>query len=108
MKTLLIILIAAMLCGCVAKHKRILNESEKTLVSDDVHALVMAADEGLLDIRQHKNVRCERIRLTGSHITTRLCYTTEEEKEMVRRASEAYFRAFGFSKCLDQSVCKGN
>lgn len=37
MKILLTVLIAAMLSGCLAKHSRILNEGEKTLVSDDVH-----------------------------------------------------------------------
>ena len=90
MKTLLTILIAITLCGCVAKHKRILNDGEKTLVSDAVHALVMATDEGLLDICQHDNVRYERIRIVGAHLVTRLCFTREEEAMMRKTREECW------------------
>jgi len=108
MKILLAILIATLLCGCLAKHKRILNEGEQTIVSDDVRALVLAADEGLLDIRLHDNVSCRRIKIVGTHLVKRFCYTREEEREMYRKTQEEYWKAFGFNKCLNPGVCSGN
>ena len=107
MKILITLLTAALLCGCLAKHSRMLNEGEKTLVSADVRELVLAAEDGLLDIREHKNIRCERIRIVGTHLLTRLCFTKEESREMARKTQEEYWKAFGFTKCLSDN-CRGN
>ena len=76
--------------------------SEKTMVSDRVLAMV---DEngGRLDIREHEDVRCKRIRLTGSHLVTRLCYTREEEEAMEKASRDKTIDRFGKIKCLDRT-----
>ncbi len=83
------------------------NDGEKTIVSNHVLAMVDQND-GKLDIRQHENIRCKRIKIVGTHIHKRLCYTTEEEERMAQQTYDAYYRNFGAIKCLDQSVCQGN
>ncbi len=98
---------AAALSGCLATHERPMNYSEDTLVSDKVLAMVEEAD-GELDIREKPNVRCQRIRITGSHLITRLCYTTEEEKKIAKETRENYYRRFGAQKCLSGGNCAGN
>jgi hypothetical protein len=108
MKSLLFLVICIFLTGCHAKHSRVMNKGEETLVSDQVRALVMAADDGLLDIRGEEKVRCERIRIVGTHMVKRLCYTTDEEEEMAHKTREEYFKSFGFQKCVDRSACSGN
>ncbi|MEM9529974.1 MAG: hypothetical protein AAGA23_03585 [Pseudomonadota bacterium] len=101
------ILAAAALTACMAKHERPMNEGEKTIVSDQVLAMVDEAG-GELDIREKKNVRCQRIRITGTHMVTRLCYTSEEEKKIAERTQEEYYRRFGPQKCLSGANCAGN
>lgn len=100
-------IMALALGGCVATHERPMNQSEKTIVSDKVLAMVDEAG-GTLDIREKENVRCRRIRLTGSHITTRLCYTNEEERAIVEQTQEEYYSRFGLQKCLSGANCTGN
>lgn len=107
-KILIPVLAFAMLGACIATHERSMNAGEKTLVSDEVLAMVEEND-GSLDIREHDNVRCERLRLVGTHMVTRLCYTTEEEKKMAEESRKKYYGRFGAPKCLDQSSasCQG-
>ena len=101
MKLIILLLIALTLGACVAKHSRILNEGEKTFVSNDVREMVLAADEGLLDIREQENVRCRRIRIVGTHMVHRLCYTTEEDAEQARQTQAKYYASFGANKNVD-------
>ena len=108
MKLIPTLLMAFTLGACAAKHERIVNDGEKTIVSDKVLEMVLAAEDGLLDIREHENVRCRRIRIVGTHMVQRLCYTTEEEEEQARKTQAEYYAGFGANKCLDQSACGGN
>lgn len=99
MKALLLPCLALLVAGCTATHERPMG-GEKTMVSDKVLAMVDEND-GRLDIRDHENVRCKRIKLTGSHMVTRLCYTNEEDEEMDHRSSDKMRDRFGKIKCLD-------
>ncbi len=80
------------------------NDGEKTIVSNQVLAMV-DQNNGTLDIRQHDNVRCKRIKIVGTHIHKRFCYTTEEEKRMAEETYDAYYRNFGPATCLTEAVC---
>lgn len=94
MKNLLTPLAAIILGGCVATHERPMNYSEKTIVSDEVLAMVDEAG-GELDTREEPSVRCQRIRLTGTHMVTRICYTSPEEQAAAENTKAAYYRRFG-------------
>jgi len=83
-----------MLSGCVATHERPMNESEITVVSDDVMAMVDEAG-GTLDIRDKPEVYCKRIRVTGSHMVTRVCYTKREDHAMAEETQATYYRRYG-------------
>ncbi len=105
MKTWSIILIALTVTACAGTNTyqtdyRPMNKSEKTLVSDDVREVVEASD-GQIDIRNHPNIKCKRIKLVGSHIHQRLCYTNEEEKKLAEENAARYYARFGLQKCLD-------
>ncbi len=93
MKTM-ILLTALITSGCVATHERGMNDSEKTLVSNDVSAMVDEAG-GALDIREEPEVHCQRIKLTGSHMVTRLCYTGREEQASAEQTKATIYRRFG-------------
>ncbi len=94
MKTVLLAVMALIVSGCVATHERAMNESEKTVVSDQVLAMVDEAG-GTLDIREKPEVYCKRIRITGSHMVTRVCYTDREDKAMADETQATYYRRFG-------------
>ncbi len=89
--------------GCVGLDQRPMNKSEDTYVSDQVAAMVEDND-GVLDTRDTPDVKCKRIKLTGSHIHSRLCYTSAEEKRQAEETMDAYYRKFGAMKCLDKSA----
>ncbi|MFK7956839.1 MAG: hypothetical protein AB8B96_12170 [Lysobacterales bacterium] len=94
MKTILLAVMAFTISGCVATHERGMNESEKTVVSDQVLAMVDEAG-GTLDIREKPEVYCKRIRVTGSHMVTRVCYTSREDEAMAEETKATYYRRFG-------------
>lgn len=109
-KPILTLLASALLVACANTYQvdeRPQNAGEDTIVSDQVLAMVDQND-GQLDIREHENVRCKRIKIVGTHIHKRLCYTTEEEEQQAQETYDSYYRNFGVIKCLDQSICKGN
>lgn len=83
-----------LLTGCVATHERPMNEVEDTIVSNQVLAMVDEAG-GELDIREEPKVRCERIRLTGTHMVTRHCYTLAESARSSEQTQNAYYRRYG-------------
>ena len=87
-------------CKSVATHERPMNESEPTMVSQRVAAM-LDENGGTLDTREHDNVRCERIKITGSHMVTRLCFTKEEETDSIADNQNKMRDRFGMMKCLD-------
>lgn len=90
-----ILLIAPLLlCACVGTDVRDMNDGEATIVSKDVLAMVEEAD-GVLDIREKPRVRCKRIRLTGTHRVTRICYTSAEEQAQAEATQARYYQRFG-------------
>ena len=79
---LIALLCALALSACAATHDRPMRASEKTLLSEEVGERLLAAEDGKLDIRDQKDIRCERVRTTGSHMVTRVCYTLGEDEDM--------------------------
>ncbi len=90
----------ALASGCVGLDERPMNAGEDTLVSKNVLSMV-EQNNGRLDTREHANVGCKRIKLTGSHIHTRICYTTEEERLQAEHTADEYYRRFGSFGCGD-------
>lgn len=93
------------LAGCsnmdtMQTDKRPMNAGETTLVSDQVLAMV-DANGGSLDTREHNEVKCKRVKIVGTHIHRRFCYTTEEERQMAEETADRYYARFGLPKCLD-------
>ena len=35
------------------------------------------------------------MRLTGTHMVTRVCYTTEENRDIAQETQKAYYRRYG-------------
>ena len=95
MTKMFVLCLCALLAACVTQDKRLNNKSERTLLSANVRTMLEESD-GTLDTREHDNMTCERIRITGSHMVTRFCYTREEEKEMldVRAGDDSEARMF--------------
>ena len=93
MKTLPVICLCTLLTACVTAEQRLNNRSERTLLSAKVHTLLDESN-GTLDTREHADVGCERIRIVGSHLVTRFCYTSEEDKEMGEKLGPSALGAF--------------
>ncbi|MEM9302518.1 MAG: hypothetical protein AAGE01_10430 [Pseudomonadota bacterium] len=74
------ILAVLVLTACTATHERPMRASEKTLLSEDVSQR-LAENDGMLDTRKEKDIRCDRIKITGSHLVTRVCYTLGEDED---------------------------
>ena len=99
----------SLLCtACITQEQRAPNRSEDTILSKEV-AKLLAQNDGVLDIREHPTVGCTRVRLVGSHLVKRFCYTSQEEKDSARANQDAYYRKFGPQPCLDTShpACGG-
>ena len=106
MKVLSAALSAAILtAACTATDTRPMNYGEKTIVSAEVAALVN--EKGAIDIRQETDVVCDRVRITGSHMITRHCYTRTEQTDAERANQEAMRDNFGRVICMND-YCSGN
>lgn len=95
----------AFLCACSTTNMQPTHYSDKTVVSPKVAALVN--EKGAIDIRQETDVVCERVRITGSHIVTRHCYTRTEMTDAERANQEAMRDNFGRVICMND-YCSGN
>ncbi len=106
---LVLCVLLAACAGTQTAHvqERPMNDGERTQVSPKVLAMVDDSG-GKLDIREHKNVKCKRIKIVGTHIHKRICYTTQEEALLAKQTYDQYYRTFGHNKCLTPAVCSGN
>ncbi len=94
MKSPILLVSVLLLAGCLATHDRPMNESEETIASRTVMAMVEDAG-GTLDTREDPKVRCERIRITGTHMVTRMCFTEDEARWSQEETMNRYYRRFG-------------
>ena len=112
MKNLLAaIIVAPMITACVGTAERPMNFGESTIVSDQVAKMVNESETGAIDIRDHEDIRCERIRITGTHMLKRHCYTLAEKEASDKANQDAMRDEFGKVKCLDTTIggaCHGN
>lgn len=93
--------LSLMLSACISQEQRGVNRSEDTILSKEVQRL-LAENDGILDIREHPTVGCVRVRLVGSHMVKRFCYTNQEEKDAAHANQNSYYESFGPQQCLDQ------
>ncbi len=90
--------------GCVSTQDRPMNKSEKTVLSEAVAEIVAEDQDGIVDIREHKQVRCTRFKRVGTHMVTRHCYTIGEEEESQLANQNRMRDRFGKMDCLDQTL----
>lgn len=77
MRTTITLALCFGLAACVSKQDRPMRYSEDTVLSQEVSKRLDEQD-GELDVREHEDIRCERIRIVGTHMITRHCYTLGE------------------------------
>ncbi len=87
-------LVSAVLVGCTttSTEDRPMRDSEMTFLSPDVSEMLDESEDGELDIREHAEVRCERVKITGSHMVHRMCFTVAEEDGMGRASRDRFER----------------
>ena len=110
MRLVLVAVMAGSVIGCSTHNTdtRPMNYGEKTLVSNKVAQMVDESESGAIDTREFDEVRCERIRITGSHMVQRHCYTVSEREAADRANQDEVRDRFGASKCMDRSfACSG-
>ena len=95
---------AVFLVGCVATHDRPMNDSEVTVLSNHVAKLVAEDEDGIVDTREHKDIRCKRFKRVGSHMVLRHCYTVGEEEESVAENRDKMRDRFGKLSCVDRTL----
>ena len=110
MRKVLLVLIAGSIVGCSTYNTdtRPMNYGEKTLVSNKVAQMVDESETGKIDIREFEEVRCERVRITGSHMVHRHCYTVAEREASDRANQDEVRDRFGKMPCMERSfACSG-
>lgn len=93
--------LSCLLSACISQEQRGANRSEDTILSKQVEKL-LAENDGILDLREHPDVGCVRVRLVGTHMVKRFCYTNQEEKDAAQANQSSYYARFGPQQCLDQ------
>ncbi len=83
------------------------NEKKEGVILSDGFLAIAEKENGKVDTDKYPNVRCKRIRLTGTHLIKKVCYTSEEEEKLARQHVDEYYRTLGLRNCDDQS-CGGN
>lgn len=96
-RLLLLAIIALALSACASTQRRAMNDGERTITTDKVRALVQA--QGAVDVRFDEQIRCERIRIVGTHLIQRFCYSGAEAKEAARDAMRRYSRSVTIGGC---------
>lgn len=61
--------------------------SERTMLSAEV-AERLDESEGYLDTREYNDIRCRRVKLTGSHMVTRHCFTLAEQEAQAEQSQD--------------------
>ena len=108
MKKLATLLTAVAITACAAPDRRQADTDIPTRISPGVLAIA-EAENGVVDTDKHTDVHCERVKIVGTHLHERICYTQAESRAAARRHADAYYRRFGAgNRCLDQTSCDGN
>ena len=98
MRRLLVVAIVALaLNACASTQRRAMNDGERTLTTGTVRALVQS--QGEVDVRFDERIRCERIRIVGTHLIQRFCYSGADAKEAARDAMRRYSRSVTVGGC---------
>ena len=87
-------LVGALLVGCTTSgtQERPMRDSEKTVLSLAVTERLDESEDGQLDVREHADIKCERFKITGSHMVHRVCFTLAEEDGMGRTTRDRFER----------------
>lgn len=102
-KALLAAAVAATV-GCASTQDRPMNSGELTYASQEVRKRVNESKDGILDVRQHSDIRCRRFKRVGTHMVTRVCYTKEEEEALTNATQDTVRDRFGKQSCLDRTL----
>lgn len=86
--------IVILMSACVARHERPMRGSEDTILSDQVAKRLAESEQGYLDTREHSDILCRRVRITGSHMVTRVCYTMQEDEDITHETRKAMDRIY--------------
>ena len=87
MKALILALTVGCVAGCMATEERPMRASEDTYLSQEVERRLDEAG-GVIDVREHDDIRCQRVKLTGTHLVTRHCYTLAEEEAAAKQSQD--------------------
>lgn len=99
---LLGLMISVLLTGCLGTHVRPMNRGEKTVVSDDVEAL-LAVSDGAIDTRDFPDIRCRRYKTVGTHMITRYCYFKQEEEDSSQMNRDGMLDTWGRVPCVSRT-----